>query len=103
MKELLPPLVGSGGLLFAFYGLHDHMANFSLLRDDLQQVSRRNVKQHSGRELPGGEQPARRVLLRRHGVQLLERGAGRRRLPGQRALLLRRLQERLLLRRSVSS
>ena len=50
-------------------------------------------------QLPGGEQLAEPGLVRRHGVQLLERGAARRRLSGKRPLLLRRLQERLLLPR----
>ena len=68
----------------------------------LHQVSlylQQQQQQRARRQLPGCEQLAEPGLMRRHGVQLLERGTGRRRLPGKRPLLLRRLQERLLLPR----
>ena len=63
------------------------------------QQQQQQQQQFARGQLPGGEQLAEPGLVRRHGVQLLERGTGRRRLPGKRPLLLRRLQERLLLPR----
>ena len=62
-------------------------------------LQQQQQQQFARGQLPGGEQLAEPGLVRRHGVQLLERGAARRRLSGKRPLLLRRLQERLLLPR----